>query len=412
MKPINKIIFSILLFSILLSFSSCDDCHDTNTCPCEVTNTCPCISAEEINDLNYFQTDRTLSNICPNGIDYIIATDNIYEVTANLIIEEGVSIQFVDGAGLAIEETGSINAVGNSASPILLQGVNDNATGAWRGIIIYSDKTSNALNHVRIKGAGGDQFNSNNDRGALVVYADAKVSIDNCTFENSAAYGVNSNYTSAEITSLMNNKFINNNTPILIRADHADIVDATNSFSGSTNSYVHTRVGNEIKTNKVWQALSIPYQITSSDFGIFKLQEIGSNGKLTINAGASLVFETQTGLKINDTGALSAIGTASNKITFSGVDPQAASWDGIQFHFTQSPSNEITYATIEHAGSDQGAIYMWANPAVKVNNVNINDISNCAFYDAPKGTTDPANPNLARTNITYNNVASQYCQGN
>jgi len=210
----------------------------------------------------------------------------------------------------------------------------------------------------------------------------------------------------------MNNKFINNNTPILIRANDVDIVDASNIFSGNINSYIHTRVGSEITTNKVWQALSIPYQITSADFGISRLQRVRSNGKLTINPGAKLLFEVQTGLKVDNTATLSAIGTASNKITFSGVDPRAGSWDGIQFHFTQSPGNEIRHAIIEHAGSDQGAIFMWADPAVKVNNVTINEVSNCAFFDAPKGIIGSANPNLTRTDITYNNIGSQYCMGN
>lgn len=411
MKPITKVYLSIFLFSIILTFTSCD-CSVTNTCPCQVTNTCPCTSAEEINDLSYFNSDRTLSNICSDGVDYLIAVDELFEVTAALTIEEGVTIEFVDGAGLAIRETGSINAIGNAASPIILKGQDENAVGAWLGIIIYSDKTANALDYVTIKGAGGDQFNSNGERGNVVVYADSKVRINNCSFENSAAYGLNSNYTSAEITSLMNNKFVNNNTPILVRANYADIVDATNSFSNNTNSYVHTRTGSEITTNKIWQALSIPYQITSSDFGITKLQRVGSNGKLTINPGVSILFETQTGIKIEDTATFSAVGTASNKIMFQGVDPQAASWYGIEFRFTQSPSNEISHAVIEHAGSDQGAIYMWADPAIKVSNVTINDVSNCAFYDAPKGTMDAANPNLTQTNITYNNVASQYCKGN
>lgn len=411
MKPITKVFLSIFLFPIVLTFSSCD-CRVTNTCPCEVTNTCPCTGAEAIDDLSFFQTSRTLSNICPDGVDYVVSIDAIFDVTAPLTIEAGVTIEFVDGAGLAIQETGSLNAIGNSANPIILRGQNENAVGAWLGIIIYSDKTANVLDHVTIKGAGGDQFNSNGERGSVVVYADAKVSIDNCSFENSAAYGLNANYTSTEITSLRNNKFVNNNTPILVRANYADIVDATNSFSNNTNNYVHTRTGSEITTNKTWQALSIPYQITSSDFGITKLQRVGSNGKLTINAGASILFETQTGIKIEDTATFSAVGTASNKIRFSGVDPQAASWYGIEFRFTQSPSNEISHAIIEHAGSDQGAIYMWADPALKVNNVTINDVSNCAFYDAPKGPMDAANPNLTRTNITYNNVTSQYCLGN
>jgi hypothetical protein len=401
MKPIIKKIQLSLLAILVLSFSACKIIDPPP----------PRCSAEIISERSHFNAPRTLKNNC-DGIDYIIQGDFIYEVTEDLIIESGVSIQFENGSGLAIKATASINAVGDEINPIVLQAENETAIGAWRGIIIFSDNIDNVFNHVKIKGAGSAEFNNNGEIGNLVVYANSKVKIDNCTFENSGAYGINSNYNSGKITSLINNKFINNNTPILIRGHEVDIVDASNTFSGNTNSYIHTRVGSEITTNKVWQALSIPYQITSGDFGVYKLQRVRSNGKLTINPGAKLLFETQTGLKIDNTATLSAIGTPNNKITFSGVDPQAGSWDGIQFHFTLSPSNEISYATIDHAGSDDGAIYMWADPALKVTHVTINDVPNCAFYDGPKSSTAIPNPNLTRSNITYNNVASQYCLGN
>jgi hypothetical protein len=401
MKSVIKKIYLSLLAILVLSFSSCDQDNPH----------IPSCSAEIISERSHFNTARILINNC-EGVDYIIQGDFVYDVTEDLKIESGVTSQFENGAGLAIKATASINAIGDGIEPIVLQAENENAIGAWRGIIVFSDNVDNVFNHVTIKGAGSGEFNNNGEIGNLVVYANSKVKIDNCTFENSGAYGINSNYKSGEITSLMNNKFNNNNTPILIRANDVDIVDASNSFSGNTNSYVHTRVGSEITTSKIWQALSIPYQITSADFGISRLQRIRSNGRLTINPGVNILFETQTGLKIDNTATLSAIGTPSNKIIFSGVDQQAGSWDGIQFHFTQSPSNEISYATIEHAGSDDGAIYMWADPALNVNNVTINDVSNCAFYDGPKSSTATPNPNLTRSNITYNNVVSQYCLGN
>lgn len=400
MNAIFKKIHLILLPILILSIGACEKDKDID----------PTCTPTVISDRSFFMTAKTLSNHC-KGVDYIIEGGFIYDVEEDLKVESGVTIQFKNGTGLAIKTTASINAVGNGSEPITFQGENENAVGAWRGIIIFSDNIDNVLQHVTIKGAGSAEFNNNGEIGNLVVYANSKVKIDNCTFENSGAYGINSNYNSGKITSLMNNKFIKNNTPILIRGHEVDIVDASNTFSGNTNSYIHTRVGSEITTNKIWQALSIPYRITSDGNGILRLQRVRSNGKLTINAGAKLLFETQTGLKIDNTATLSAIGTSNNKITFSGVDQQASSWDGIQFHFTQSPSNEISYASIEHAGSDKGAILMWADPALKVNNVTISDVSSCAFYDASKGATVPDNPNLERTNITYNNVTSQYCKG-
>ncbi|BDS14292.1 hypothetical protein [Aureispira anguillae] len=414
----KSIIKKILFISLPLTILSFGACRETCISPCGLPCDTPCIcDAEVINDPAYFKTNRVLTNNCTtgDGIDYIVEATtvaNYYDVTTKLTVEKGTTILFKDGAGLAIKGTGSISAIGEATEMITFRGEEVSDEGAWRGVYIETDQTDNNLEYVHIQGAGGESFNSNDDKGNLVIYADAKVSVKNCRFSNSTSYGVNSNYTSADLTSLLNNTFENNNIPILIRGNHVDIVDATNTFLNNTNSYVHVRVGSEIKTSKIWQALSIPYRITSSDFGIFKHQEVGSNGKLTINAGTTIEFETQTGFKIDDTATFLAVGTANNRIKFRGANPVAGSWDGIQFNFTQSPSNEIAYADIEHAGSENGAIYMWADPFVNVHDVSLSEIPSCAFFDAPKSPQDPTNPRLTRNNINYTNVGSQYCKGN
>lgn len=381
---------------------------------CDITPPPPpaCTGPTIINTANYFATDQTLTNHCPNGVDYIIEGTTPYEVLGALTIEAGTSIQFKGNTGLSIEQGAKIIASGTATEPITMEG-STTVSGEWRGIIIYSDDISNKLNYVTISGAGGASFNSNGERGNLVVYADSKIDITNCTFSNSAAYGINSNYESATIRSLMNCQFIGNETPVLVRGNYADVVDATNSFTNNTNSFVHVviTVGiASIQTAKVWQALSIPYRLAGES--VFKAQEIDqTTGGLTINAGAVIEFESEVGFSIDDSAYFKAVGTANNRIVFRGASALSGFWDGINISFTQNPLNEIGFVDVEHAGSGDGAVHMWADPVLNVHDTNFKDIKNCVFYDAPKSATDPDNPNLTRTNVTYTNVGTEYCKG-
>jgi len=392
---------------VALSFGSCvpDEPDCSTSLPIRIT------------DYNYFATDRILTNhnLCDDGIDYIIEGTNAYNVSADLVIEAGVRIRFEGMTGLEIEDNGTLVANGAAGSEIIMEGEVASAAGSWRGMIIHSDNIKNKLNYVTIDGAGGESFNSNDDKGNLVVYADARIDIANCIFSNGAAYGLNSNYHSTNITNLSNCKFQNNNTPILIRANNADVIDGSNTFVANTNNYVHVRVrdigSNE---NKTWQKLTVPYRITTADFGISKQVSIGNNSSLTIAAGTTIEFEAQTGIKVNDTGAFIAKGTNADPITFTGVTKIAGSWSGISVEFTQNVRNEISHATIEYGGSSshQGAIYMWADPKLRVMNVTFKDIESCAFFDAPKSQNQAANPNLTRSDITYTNVGgNDYCKG-
>jgi len=129
MKPIFKKIHLILLPTLILSMNACK--------PTVIEPSC---SAEIISDRSYFMTPQTLSNNC-EGVDYIIQGDFIYDVTEDLKVESGVTIQFENGTGLAIKTTGSINAAGNEISPIAFQAETESAIGAWRGLIIFSDNS-------------------------------------------------------------------------------------------------------------------------------------------------------------------------------------------------------------------------------------------------------------------------------
>lgn len=368
-----------------------------------------------ISDSDYFKTDKTLTNHCTKGVDYIIKNGSVYDflsVKGNLVIEAGTTIEFENNGGLAIEDGGSIRSLGTANAPVILR-AGEGATGDWRGIIIYSDNSSNTLQYTTISGGGSDAFNSNGEEGNLVLYADAKVRINNCTFQNSASYGVNANYKSLDLLAFENNIIQNNQTAMRVRPSFVHKIMSSNQFPTNTNNYVHLMVGNAIDANRTWHALSIPYRLTASSRGLFPDQEVINGATLTLEPNFTMEFEANTGLYIRDNAALNAVGTASEPIRLVGASAVAGFWDGLYFRSTSNPLNQLTHVEINYAGGDTGigAIAMWASPKLTLSNVTLKNISGgCAIYDGNGLNAGVVtNPNYSATNVTFENVSSQYC---
>lgn len=88
---------------------------------------------------------------------------------------------------------------------------------------------------------------------------------------------------------------------------------------------------------------------------------------LTIEAGVTIAFEQGGGMVINDygsrTGSITAIGTESQPITFTGVDGAPGSWNDIDVGSTNM-NNKFHHVIIEYAGGSDGS-----KPALSANYV-------------------------------------------
>jgi hypothetical protein len=225
----------------------------------------------------------------------------------------------------------------------------------------------------------------------------------NTAITDGANYGINANYQDYNVD-VTNCTITRCDMPVYANANLAHRITG-GSFTGNTTDAIRVRGDNgsrAIKTNQTWTNLGIPYRVASTSDNL-RINE----GTLTLLPGVTIEFETGQGMRIgdNNSSALIANGTATEKITFTGVDKVAGAWSNIYFSFTSSPLNSISHAVVEYAGSgSKGAVYMWAKPVVNASNILFRNIlsTTCAFYSGPN-TSNP-NTNLSKIDITLENV--------
>jgi len=353
-------------------------------------------------DCDFFKENRTLVDDPDASIDYLVTCDMAVE--ADITVMPGVVIAFATDAGINIKESGSFNAEGTADAPITFQG-EDAIAGSWRGIINYSSDPKNKFDHCVVNHAGGIAHNSNNDRGAFVLWAESRTSITNSSIRNSGAHGINAVYGDAQIVLGGNSITDNAMSPLYIDPSYVGVPDPTDNYQGNGEDrvvlVVYTR---GVSDNATWRKVNVPYRVSNDRGTRMKIQ-----ANVTVEPGVSAYFDAGCHLYVEDTRSLNAQGTASEPIRFMGTVAAPGSWGGIYFNTTSSPLNNIAHAVIQHAGDPDfpGAIHMWASPVLTVHDVAFSDLGSCAMYASP--STSSPNANLTQYDNTFSNVQGEVC---
>lgn len=183
----------------------------------------------QVIDESSINSDMLLSNRV-SGIDYII--DKNLDVNAQLTIEPGVTILFTDGAGITVNEQGSINAIGNSSNKILFTSQNSKR-GSWKGITILSNSSRNALSHCKIEYGGGGNTTESANLAIGTGTNTAKAEISNCEITTSKKDGLF--LSKGSVVRMFENNKINTNSYYGITMFSADAfgISPTNEFSNN-----------------------------------------------------------------------------------------------------------------------------------------------------------------------------------
>lgn len=350
-------------------------------------------------DCDYFNQDRILVDNPDAPIDYIVSC--VSQVRGSLLIEPGVVIAFTPDSGLAFQETvSSLQAIGTANKPIVFTGTQP-TRGSWRGIFVESENSSNIMEFVTVSYGGGQAFNSNGDRGNVIVYADGALTLKNCTVINSQTSGLNAVYRNTRLT-LQNNVFSGNANPLLINTVYATQTSATDNYSGNDLDRVLLyNYSAEFENSSVWKKVNVPYRVLNTG-----ISGVNARGDLTIEPGVTIEMSPGTEINIRDTGGLKMVGNAANPITIKGVSNTPGSWVGIKIDGT-NPMNEIAFATISNAGEDpstnKGAIDLWYNAKLSVHDTQFKDLASCGVYGRLLGG-QTSNPNYSSYNLTFTNT--------
>ena len=305
-----------------------------------------------------------------NGVDYIF-TKNV-AVNTNLTIEPGVTMMFENGAGLTINEQGSISALGAPSNEILFTS-KSGKRGDWDGITVLSSNAKNVLAYSKVE-HGADNVKI----GATSTVA--KLEISNSEITAAKGYGVIVAKGSV-LTQFAGNKIHTNTSyPLQMHLADASKLEDSNEFGTNGKEFIQLMgSGSEVILQKITlKKLRIPFVISGQSV---------AGAMVEVLAGARVYMDDQAELTIdgqNGQGAFSAIGTAAQPITIAALYNGVGVWSSIQLRNSNSPNNKIEYCTISGGGkttnSNEGMIRVvtvgGGNSQVVIRNNNIlNSIS-------------------------------------
>ena len=391
--PFKKLIpFLAILFAASLFINGCEKKDDQP----------PVMIEPIVLDCNFFKTDQVLENDPNRPVDYIVTC--VAQVTANIVIKAGVVIEFEDDAGLTVN-TGSLRVEGTASDKVVFTG-KTKVKGSWRGIFISSQSVNNILDHAVVSYAGGNSFNSNNDRGNVICYA-CKVSVTNTELSHGKEHGFNASYSNTDILAFENNVIKNNDKhPVYSKTEYGYHFSGMNELSGNGKDYIYLKGGQTIGDHRTWYKGNVPYLIDGS-------LRIVSGGSLTLIAGTDVRFEYSSSLSIDEGAFLAANGEAGNRVILAGLAEQPGSWKGI-INRSSDTRNVIDFAEIAYAGGgahnsngDRGTIIVWAGAYQQVTNTILRD----AAANAPCAINAPYNnETLVLSDNTVINIDNEECQ--
>jgi hypothetical protein len=307
--------------------------------------------------------DITADETWTAGTLYRVMNSVSVDNGAKLTIEPGVTIEFVQDAGLSISSGNSVLvAAGTDQEPITFTGVQE-VTGFWRGISIFSNSVENEISNAEIRYAGSTSAGTFFDAAALTI-DQAKIQLSDVTIANSGQYGIQTRRDESEFP--MQNMVFQDN-----EGDHAYIhisqlgyFDEASIFDGL--GYVTAYGGGTTHDMTIAALNDAKYQIVNN---------VEFEHEIVINDGAIFEFAPDAGIVVSNGAVIKANGTESSKIVFTGTSKVAGAWRGIRIN-SSSVDNIMEHADISYGGSTDMATYFdKTNMVIDQANITLRNVS-------------------------------------
>jgi hypothetical protein len=341
----------------------------------------------------------TATSWVASAADCDVTVQGVVNVKAPLVIGAGVKVCFQANAGLLVTETGSLNAAGTASNRITFTGTSA-TPGYWKGLAFLSNDSANLLDYVDVSYAGADEafccgfFNSKGDAKAGVVVGDyattARVVFSHSTISHSGHDGLWA-FDQAKLEGFTGNAFTANaGVPVSVHLTSVSAIDATSTYSGGAQAngseQVNVLFANKTTSDVTLHALSVPFGMSAGMAGtVFQV-----GGKLTIEAGATLQFEANSGVEVEATGTLATTGTAAARVMLTGRSQVPGFWKGVAL---LSLGNTLTNTDLTWAGNDDPFCCGYFEPSSGAPNTKAGVV--VGDYHTPAGVT------LTDVNVTH-----------
>jgi hypothetical protein len=331
---------------------------------------------------------RVLVDDPDRPVDYVV--DCVVSAHSEITIEPGVVIAFEFDTGLKVVGDGRLHAEGEECAPVVFEGTSPVA-GHWRGLIFDNDGAPdpvNVMRHTEVHHAAGDDFNSNGDLGAIIVWADNHLVLEDSVVADSADIGLNLYYHGSSLTFARNTFTDNAGYAVFGPAEYMSAMDAESTFSGNLVDGMAVDGGNTDE-GAHWAAMTQPYHVLEGAV-------VKSYGGLTLDPGVQVAFEADAGLSIAGDAPIVAEGTADAPIRLFAADGQPGSWRGLIIDNNGEPAvrNVLQHVEIRGGGSDDfnsngdlGGLILWADNHLTLRDVTIAESANVGLNLTYWGST-------------------------
>ena len=332
---------------------------------------------------NNITDDMVMEVITPEGIADYVVTANI-DVTANLVVEPGVIVEFRSGAGMRIRQEGSIKAAGNVQDSVIFRG-SVRVPGHWRGLRIDSNNPENELSFMAIQhggsdGIGGTSSERNRKANLLLMSDGVRLKGHNLLLADGSEYGLYIHSISNVTIDLSENTYTRNAGPAYVDAHMFHLLDEDSDYTGNDQDFIASSTDRTLSSSSVWPRLNVP----------FELPGIIVDSDLEIQAGARFHVRNGKGIYVRSEGSFNAVGEDADPIVFRGRFDVRGHWNGIRI-ISNNPSNRLEYVEIRHGGQEgmgstssersrHTSLMLDENARVTVANVTITESQSYPFW--------------------------------
>ncbi|MEX0662814.1 MAG: hypothetical protein WEA58_13730 [Balneolaceae bacterium] len=273
-----------------------------------------------------------------------------FVVSAELTIEPGTVIEFEENTGIQFNENSIIIADGTEQDSIRFTGTEQNP-GHWDGLQVSgTESPNNIMNYVVIEYGGNRGFWTSSEVfanltvGGRISSENARLQLTNSTLRHSAGVGMRMTNESSLQDSENNTYTQNEEAAVYTEANLINYLDSNSDYTGNENDYVAVSAAPVTETDRVWNALNVPYRIN----GTVVVNDIN----LTIAAGAEFEFTNGSALDYTGDETFLVDGNENNPILFTGVEKEKGWWAGVWVNDAENPDNRMNYVVMEYGGGD------------------------------------------------------------